>query len=118
MVVAIDARPGHVYFAAFHADGQIFVPPRFAFKEEAIGQLGDGPLRLAGSGAPILAIEAWQRGMTADIVGDRIVPDITFVARLGLLADPRSAPPRPLYLKAPDAKPQVPVATAAATEPA
>ena len=118
VVVAIDARHGHVYFAAFHADGQIFVPPRFASKEEAIGQVGDGPLRLAGSGAPILAIEAWQRGMTAEIVGDRIVPDITFVARLGLLADPRSAPPRPLYLKAPDAKPQVAPISVAATEPA
>lgn len=106
VVVAVDARHGHVYFAAFHADGGIFVPPRFASKEEAIAQIGDGPLRLAGSGAPILAIEAWQRGLSADIVGDRIVPDIAFVARLGLLADPRSAPPRPLYLKAPDAKPQ------------
>ena len=116
VVVAIDARHGHVFFAAFHADGSIFVPPRFASKEEAIGQIGEGPLRLAGSGAPILAIEAWQRGLPADIVGDRIVPDITFVARLGLLADPHSAPPRPLYLKAPDAKPQ-PVAAAAAAEP-
>ena len=87
VVVAVAARPGHVFFAAFHAHG---------------------PLRLAGSGAPILAIEAWHRGIVAEIVGDRIVPDIAFVARLGLLADPASAPPRPLYLKAPDAKPPVP----------
>ena len=105
VVVAVDARHGHVFFAAFHADGRILQLPRFASKEEAIRTLGDGPLRLAGSGAPILAIEAWQRGLQAEIVGDRIVPDITFVARLGLLADPASAPPRPLYLKAPDAKP-------------
>lgn len=120
VVVAVDARHGHVFFAAFHADGAIFVPPRFASKEDAIGQVGEGPLRLAGSGAPILAIEAWQRGLGAEIVGDRIVPDISFVARLGLLADPRSAPPRPLYLKAPDAKPQVTagVVPAAAPEPA
>ena len=104
--VAVDARHGHVFFAAFHADGRILVPPRFAAVSDAMRQLGEGPLRLAGSGAPILAIEAWSRGISADIVGDRIAPDIAYVARLGLLADPASAPPRPLYLKAPDAKPQ------------
>lgn len=117
IVVAIDARHGHVYFAAFHADGHIFVTPRFAAKAEAIKALGEGPLRLAGSGAPILAIEAWQQGITADIVGDRIAPDITYVARLGLLADPANAPPRPLYLKAPDAKPAAAPPLAAAPEP-
>ena len=105
VAVAVDARHGHVFFAAFHGDGRIAIMPRFAAKDAAIRDLGEGPLRLAGSGAPILAIEAWARGVTAEIVGDRIVPDIAFVARLGLLADPASAPPRPLYLKAPDAKP-------------
>jgi len=117
VVVAIDARHGHVFFAAFHSDGGIFLMPRFASKEDAIAELGDGPLRLAGSGAPILAIEAWQRGIAAEIVGDRIAPDINYVARLGLLANPASAPPRPLYLKAPDAKPQVAPIPAATPEP-
>ena len=104
--VAIDARHGHIFFAAFHADGRIQIPPRFATIVEAMAQLGDGPLRLAGNGAPLLAIEAWSRGIQAEIAGERIAPDITFVARLGLLADPAGAPPRPLYLKSPDAKPQ------------
>ena len=105
VVVAIDARHGHVFFAAFRADGGILVMPRFASKEDAIRAVGEGPLRLAGSGAPLLAIEAWHRGLGAEVVGERITPDIAYVARLGLLADPASAPPRPLYLKAPDAKP-------------
>ncbi len=116
--VAVDARHGHLFFAAFHADGRIQVPPRFAAVDEAMRQLGEGPLRLAGSGAPILAIEAWSRGLTAEIAGDRISPDITYVARLGLLADPSSAPPRPLYLKAPDAKPQRGSVLTPAPEPA
>lgn len=106
IVVAIDARHGAVFFAAFQADGRIMIPPRFASKEDAVRDVGEGPFRLAGSGAPILAIEAWSRGLVAEIVGDRIVPDISFVARLGLLANPASAMPRPLYLKAPDAKPR------------
>ena len=118
VVVAIDARHGHVYFAAFKADGGILLMPRFASKEDAMRAIGDGPLRLAGSGAPLLAIEAWHRGIAAEIVGDRITPDITYVARLGLLADPASAPPRPLYLKAPDAKPQGTPAPVPAPEPA
>jgi hypothetical protein len=44
--------------------------------------------------------------MNVEIVGEFAVPDIAFVAKLGLLADPSLAPPRPLYLKAPDAKPR------------
>ncbi len=110
VAVAVDAKHGHVFFAAFHSDGRIFVMPRFAAKEQAIEELsrnlGEGPLRLAGSGAPLLAIEAWKRGFDAETIGDRVAPDIAYVARLGLLADPASAPPRPLYLKAPDAKPR------------
>ena len=80
--------------------------PRFGDVREAVASIGPGPLRLAGSGAPLLAIEAWQRGFDAATIGDRVAPDIAYVARLGLLADPASAPPRPLYLKAPDAKPR------------
>lgn len=113
VAVAVDARHGHVFLAAFHGDGRILMMPRFAAKDEAIRELGQGPLRLAGSGAPILAIEAWSRGIDAEIVGDRITPEIAFVARLGLLADPATAPPRPLYLKAPDAKPMAAASTAA-----
>jgi tRNA threonylcarbamoyladenosine biosynthesis protein TsaB len=125
IVVAIDAKHGHVYFAAFHGDGRLFSAPRFADARSAVEALGGGPLRLAGSGASMLAIAAWSHGLVAEIVGDRIAPDIAFVARLGLLADPAHAPPRPLYLKAPDAKPLAvppaeaePETAAAAEEPA
>jgi len=105
IAVAIDARHGHVYYAAFLEDGRLLQSPRFGDVKEAVRKLGEGPLRLAGSGAPMMAIEAWSLGIEAEIVGDRITPDIAYVARLGLLADPLTAPPRPLYLKAPDAKP-------------
>jgi tRNA threonylcarbamoyladenosine biosynthesis protein TsaB len=33
-------------------------------------------------------------------------PDIAWVARLGAIADPNQALPKPLYLREPDAKPQ------------
>lgn len=104
--VAIDARHGNVFFAAFGPDGRAILSPRLAPVREAARSLGEGPARLAGPGAPLLAIEAAALGMEVEVVGGFAVPDIEFVAKLGLLADPSLAPPRPLYLKAPDAKPQ------------
>ena len=40
------------------------------------------------------------------VLDDAKAPDIAWVARLGLIADPDSAPPRPLYLKEPETTPQ------------
>jgi tRNA threonylcarbamoyladenosine biosynthesis protein TsaB len=106
IVAAIDARHASVYFAAFGGDGRAVLMPRLAKIREAVRSLGAGPVRLVGSGAPMLAIEAWSASLGAEVVGDLLAPDISFVAKLGLLADPRTTPARPLYLKAPDAKPQ------------
>jgi tRNA threonylcarbamoyl adenosine modification protein YeaZ len=106
VAVAIDARHGNVYFTAFGPDGRAILSPRIAPVREAARSLGAGPVRIVGSGAPMLAAEAAAAGTDAEIVDGIIVPDIVFVARVGLLADPLLAPPRPLYLKAPDAKPQ------------
>ncbi len=106
VVPAIDAKHGSLYFAVFGPDGRPLVTPRVATVRETVRLLGSGPVRLAGSGAPMLAIEAWSVRLAAEVVGETGAPDITFVARLGLLADPYGAPPRPLYLKPPDAKPQ------------
>ncbi len=106
VAAAIDAGHGNVYFAAFGADGRAIVSPRVAPVRDAVRLLGAGPIRMAGSGAPMLAIEAWSAHLAAEVVGEVGIPDIGFVARLGLLADPATAPARPLYLKAPDIKPQ------------
>lgn len=105
VVAAIDARRGNVFFAAFGPDGRAVLAPRLAPIREAARSLGAGHARIAGSGAAMLAIEATAAGMIIEVV-DRLAPDIVVVAKLGLLADPDLAPPRPLYLKAPDAKPQ------------
>jgi tRNA threonylcarbamoyl adenosine modification protein YeaZ len=106
VAVAIDARHGNVFFAAFDPDGRTLCAPCLVTVREAVRSLGAGAVRLAGSGAPMLAIEAWSIGNAAEVAGATTAPDIAFVARLGLLADPALAPARPLYLKPPDAKPQ------------
>ncbi len=100
--VAIDARHGCVYFAAFGPDGRALLEPRIVPTREAARALGAGPARLAGSGAEILAMEAASAGLEVEVAEESSVPDILFVARLGLLADPHAAPARPLYLKEPD----------------
>mgnify|MGYP001766538524 CR=1 FL=1 len=112
VAAAIDARHGNLFLAAFVSGGRVLVAPRVASLREAVRVLGAGPIRAAGSGAGLLAIEAWTMGSLIDVVGDYIAPDISFVARLGLLANPLSSPARPLYLKPPDAKPQMSSAVA------
>jgi len=104
VAVAIDARHGNVYFAAFGPDGRATSAPRVLPPREAVRSLGAGPVRLAGSGAALLAIEASAAGTEIEIAREYTGLDIVFVAKLGLLADPALAPPRPLYLKAPAAK--------------
>ncbi|MGH6813570.1 MAG: tRNA (adenosine(37)-N6)-threonylcarbamoyltransferase complex dimerization subunit type 1 TsaB [Methylocella sp.] len=104
VAAAIDARRGNVFFAAFGADGRAVLAPRFAPAREAVRALGAGPVRLAGSGAPLLAIEALAAGTETWIAREDPGLDIVFVAKLGLLADPVLTPPRPFYLAAASAK--------------
>ena len=106
VVSAVDAHHGNVYVAAYVMGGRSLLSPRLLSVRDAVRQLGSGPVRLTGSGAPLLAIEAWSAGLSAEVVGELIAPNISFVARLGILANPETSPAKPLYLKAPDAKPQ------------
>lgn len=99
---AIDARYGKVYIAAFGPGGRVLLTPRRVAADEALRALGTGPLLLIGSGAALLAKEARGRGVPVKIASERPAPDIALVARLGLAAQPETAPARPLYLKEPD----------------
>lgn len=120
VAAAIDARHGKVYVAAFGPDGRALLPPRRVGAHEALRALGSGPLLLVGSGAAPLAKEARASGVAARIASESPSPNIEYVARLGLAAQPESAPARPLYLKAPDAKPleDKPPKSASEDEPA
>ncbi len=106
IVAAIDAHHGNIYYHAMAGNGRMIVPPRLTTVREAIRTCGSDPYRFTGSGAPLLAIEAWSIGLRAEAVGALVAPDIAYIGRLGLLSDPATARPTPYYLKAPDAKPQ------------
>ncbi|MBV1702823.1 MAG: tRNA (adenosine(37)-N6)-threonylcarbamoyltransferase complex dimerization subunit type 1 TsaB [Hyphomicrobiales bacterium] len=104
IAAAIDARHGQIYLAIYSAAGAQVLSPRIVPVRDGARLLGSDRARLCGSGAPMLAIEAWNLGLSVDVAGELIAPDIALVARLGLLADPEQALPSPMYLKPPDAK--------------
>lgn len=102
---AIDARHDHIYFQIVAGDGSEFVRPKVAPIDEAITACRIGAPHLVGNAAGILA-DRWPKDAPAPITVDpQAAPDIAWVAWLGAAADPESAPPRPFYLRPPDAKP-------------
>ena len=105
VISAIDARHDHVYFQVVGGDGGSLVPPRVAPIEEALGASRFGAPHLVGNAAGILA-ERWPADAPPPFrVDAQPAPDIAWVAGLGAAVSPNTAPARPFYLRAPDAKP-------------
>ncbi|MBS1182451.1 MAG: tsaB [Proteobacteria bacterium] len=109
VLAAVDARRGEVYAALFGPKGDVLEAPFAADAESVLTRIGDRAAVLAGSGAAILAHQAAISGRRVPPVDAMFTTDPLALARLGSLADPATALPRPLYLRAPDAKPQAPV---------
>jgi tRNA threonylcarbamoyladenosine biosynthesis protein TsaB len=106
VVAAIDARHDHVYLQVFGTGGRTLVSPRIATLRNAVRAAAAGPARLIGSAAGLLAA-AWPKGTDPPLLVDnRGAPDVSWIARLGAAAAEGYGPPRPLYLRAPDAQPQ------------
>jgi tRNA threonylcarbamoyladenosine biosynthesis protein TsaB len=102
-VVARAAARGEVYAARYDADGRETAPPVLAALP-AVARLVTDDCLLAGSAAEALAAVA---GAAADrIVHASADADVTALLRLARRAAPPAAPPRPLYLRPPDARPQ------------
>ncbi|KWV57553.1 tRNA threonylcarbamoyladenosine biosynthesis protein TsaB [Bradyrhizobium macuxiense] len=102
---AIDARHDHVYFQVVGGGGDPLVKPKVAPIAEALEAAKLGTLHLVGNAAKILA-ERWPADAAPPFkVDTQPAPDITWVAWVGAAIDPTTAPPRPFYLRAPDAKP-------------
>lgn len=105
MAALIDARRGQVYarfwthgVAGGGADG----PAEALSLEAAAARIADLPSGavLIGSGAALFA-EAFPMLTPAPLWG----PAPEALARLAAASDPGTSPPRPLYLRAPDAEP-------------
>jgi tRNA threonylcarbamoyl adenosine modification protein YeaZ len=106
VVAAVDARHDHVYLQVFGTGGRTLVAPRIATLRDALRAALTGPARVVGSAADLLAA-AWPKAADQPLlVEQRGAPDIGWIARLGAAAADGYGPPRPLYLRAPDAQPQ------------
>jgi len=106
VVAAIDARHDNIYLQVFGVNGRTLVGPRTATVRDAARAATTAPARLVGSAAKKLAA-AWPKGAEPPLlVEQRGAPDIDWIARLGAAAADAHGPPKPLYLRAPDAQPQ------------
>lgn len=102
IAVAADARNGQVHFLQFAADGVTASgQPQLLTIAEAGGHIGDTPVRLRGSAAITLAAALDPRRVVDACAAE---PDAAAFAHVGLTP---ADPPLPLYLREPDAKPQI-----------
>jgi tRNA threonylcarbamoyladenosine biosynthesis protein TsaB len=106
VVAAIDARHNNVYLQVFGPKGRTVVAPKVASLREAVRAAQTDPARIVGSAAQLIAA-AWPKTEPLPpTVDQRGAPDISWIARLAAAADEGHGSPKPLYLRAPDAKPQ------------
>ena len=103
VVACIDAHRGQVYVQAF-ADGRAVMAPDVLSLETASARLielyAGGPAVLIGSGAALL-----RAALPEALAEPDALPDPAAIADLARRARPPFPPPRPLYLRAPDARP-------------
>jgi tRNA threonylcarbamoyladenosine biosynthesis protein TsaB len=102
----IDARHGRVYLHLFGPDGQTLEGPAIVAVPEAARLCAMAGARLVGPGAAMVAAVWPPQATRPPLVDPRPAPDLVWIAEIGAVADPASAPPRPLYLAPVDARPQ------------
>ncbi len=101
VAACLDARRGRVYLQVF-ADGRAVMAPDALDAEAAAARIAElwtgGAARLVGSGAPLVA-----QVLPIATIEPLATPDPSVIARLAAAREPGAAP-RPLYLRAPDAR--------------
>jgi tRNA threonylcarbamoyladenosine biosynthesis protein TsaB len=106
VVAAIDARHNHVYLQVFAPGGRTLVAPRLAALGDAVRAASDTASCIVGSAAQAVA-DALSRTAPKPVTVDaREAPDIAWVAQIGAVMPEAKSPPKPQYLRAPDAQPQ------------
>lgn len=106
VISAVDARHDHVYLQVVAGNGSPLIWPCVAPVAEALDAARFGAPHLVGNAAAIVG-ERWPKDAPAPVrIDTQSAPDIAWVGWLGAAVTPGTAPPRPFYLRAPDAKPQ------------
>ncbi|MCD2175368.1 tRNA (adenosine(37)-N6)-threonylcarbamoyltransferase complex dimerization subunit type 1 TsaB [Rhizobium sp. C4] len=97
IIAAIDAKRGEVYLQPFDETGQATAEPQALLLEEARSVVASRAAKLVGSGQAALA----------DGLAEADHFDIETVARIAARRPKGPGKPAPLYLRGPDAKPQM-----------
>lgn len=106
VLASLPAGGGLLYAALHDAAGAELDAPRLADAADLAALALARDAVLAGAGAALIA-QALAPGEGIRIVDRRAEPDILAVLALAARAVPQSSPARPLYLRAPDARPPV-----------
>jgi tRNA threonylcarbamoyl adenosine modification protein YeaZ len=106
VAVTIDARHNHVYLQVYGPGGQMTVSPRLASIPDVLRLANTEQLYVIGTGAEMVTA-VWPPRATLPVkIDGRRAPDIAWVGRVAAVAQETGVPPKPLYLRAPDARPQ------------
>lgn len=103
--VCVDARKGQIYMQLFGRDaGVVLSEPMLATPREAALLAGPEPLLAVGSGAAALAGARREQHASTEVALPKLEPHARHLALLSPALKPLD-PVRPLYLRAPDARP-------------
>ena len=104
ILASIDAKRDEIYVEEHAPDGAIVRGPVIVAVNDAPALLdGERPV-LAGSGASVIAAGADPARF--DLAGGAATADVAVYARLAAAGRIFNSPPKPLYLRGPDARPQ------------
>jgi tRNA threonylcarbamoyladenosine biosynthesis protein TsaB len=106
VVAAVDARHAQVYLQVFGRGGRTVIAARLAPLREAVQAAATNPARIVGSAAQCVADLLLATAARPILVDASAAPDIAWVARIGAALPEGQSPPKPQYLRAPDAQPQ------------
>ena len=105
-LVILDAKRDQFYAELFDETGETLEGPTLYTNGDDMPEtwLSQNKLALVGTGAETIALHV----PNAVIVSNEAAPAISDVAQLGEAMEADNTPPKPLYLRAADAKPQNP----------
>jgi tRNA threonylcarbamoyl adenosine modification protein YeaZ len=104
--ISVDAHRGMLYLGLFDSVGARLEGPLLLSPEDAAAKISRNLHAAFGSGATILAKAASDIGNEIKAFRPDLQPDAANLALLALQANATLPTLRPLYLRAPDAKPQ------------
>lgn len=108
-LICLDSKREDVYLQLFDGDNTPMTAPAAMLPEEIAAILPSGLVAVGGNARKTVIATLAERIPPPILTDGALLPDAEFVARIGLErfvagAPVSEAPPRPLYLRAPDAR--------------